>query len=50
MTMTGNCDIDFFIFRCQFQIVRPKFTKFEKDQNDAKNFKVKLMKAKINEI
>jgi hypothetical protein len=29
----GNCDIDFFIFCHHFCIMRPKYLKFERDQN-----------------
>ncbi len=34
----GNCDIDFFIFRYRFHIMRLKYLKFARDQNAAKNF------------
>jgi hypothetical protein len=34
-SFVGNCDIDFFIFRHHFCITRPKFLKFERDQNAA---------------
>ncbi len=34
----GNYDIDFFNFRHRFQIARPKFMKFKRDQNDTVKF------------
>jgi hypothetical protein len=34
----GNCNIDVFIFWHQFQIMRMKFTKFERDQNATEKF------------
>jgi hypothetical protein len=36
----GNCDIDFFIFRCDFSKMRPKFTKFKRDQIVAEIFQI----------
>jgi hypothetical protein len=36
----GNCDIDFFISRHCFHIMRPKFQKFKRDQNATEKFKI----------
>ncbi len=36
----GNWDIDVFIFRHRFQIMRLKFLKFSRDQNGAENFQI----------
>ncbi len=34
----GNWDIDFFVFHYRFQIMSPKFPKFERVQNSALKF------------
>ncbi len=34
----ANCDIDFFVFRHQFQIMSPNFPKFERVQNSVVKF------------
>ncbi len=34
----GNCDVDFYIFRHCFHIMRLKFLKFKRGQNASENF------------
>ncbi len=48
--LQSNCDIDFFIFRHRFRIMRQKFLKFESDQNAAKKFELTLTKVKNYKI
>jgi len=53
----GNCDIYFFVFCHRFHIMRPKFPKFERDQNAAQKFLIDIYEseklqnsAKVDEI
>jgi hypothetical protein len=50
----GNCDVDFFVFRYCFQIMSPKFPKFERVQNSAAKIqtaqKRKRKITKLNEM
>ncbi len=41
-SVVGSCDIDFFMFRHRFRIMRLKFLKFERVQNAAENFCIGL--------
>jgi hypothetical protein len=51
LTQLENCDIDFFVFRHHLRIMSPKFLKFERVQNFAKEIsdsaKPKVQKYKI---
>jgi hypothetical protein len=38
LSLVGNCDVDFFVFRYCFQIMSPKFPKIERVQNSVVKF------------
>ncbi len=38
LCLVGNFNIDFFNFRNRFHLMRPKFPKFERDQNVGEKF------------
>ncbi len=46
LSVVGNCDIDFFIFRHSFQIMRPNLWNLKETEMLPKNIKVILTKAK----
>jgi len=43
--VAGKCNIDFFIFRHLFCIMRLKFLKFERDQNTAKKIQIGIKES-----